>query len=154
MSVNKNWNIFLKKEVQKPAGIVVCLDDKQRFLVIRRSPSSRFAGQWTLPGGHIDDKDRSIEMGAIRELEEETDLVCLVGDLVYLGEPKPQKYYFYAKKWCGDVDVNIPNPETGEIEHDDFKWLSLDEVKDIENSEIPIYLLEKALEMSKNETNS
>lgn len=150
MSINKIWNIFLKKKEESAAGIVVCLDDKQRFLVIRRAYSSRFAGQWTLPGGHIDDSDTSIEWGAIRELEEETNLICLIEDLIYLGEPKPLKYYFYAKKWCGDVDVTIPNPETGEIEHDDFKWITIDEVKDLEKSEIPIYLLEKALKIAQN----
>ena len=63
---------------------------------------------------------------------------------------KPEKFYFLAKEWCGTVDINIPNPETGLVEHDSYTWASLDEIKDIDNSEIPIYLLEKALEMFKN----
>lgn len=145
-----NWNKFLTEGELKTVGIVVCLNDKQQFLIIRRSDIDDRAGQWTLPGGHVDESDRSIEHGAIRELEEETDLVCLEEDLVYLGAPKPKKHYFYAKKWVGDVDVSIPNPKTGEIEHDDFKWATIDEIKDIDDTEIPIYLLEKALDMSKN----
>ena len=56
-----------------------------------------------------------------------------------------------TQKWSGTVDVNVPNPKTGLIEHDDYKWASFTDIKDIDNSEIPIYLLEKALEMSKNE---
>ena len=40
----------------------------------------------------------------------------------------------------------------GEIEHDDYKWATIDEIKEIENTEIPIYLLEKAVEKAKNET--
>jgi len=87
----------------------------------------------------------------VRELKEETGLICLPGDLVYMGEPKPKKYYFYARKWTGDVNVEIPNPKTSLIEHDDYKWASINDIKDIANSEIPIYLLEKALEMFKNE---
>jgi 8-oxo-dGTP pyrophosphatase MutT (NUDIX family) len=74
--------------------------------------------------------------------------------LTYLGEPKEKKYYFLTTKWSGDVNVDKPNPHTGQIEHDDWKWLSIDEIKDLDNSEIPIYLLEKALEISKNEINS
>ena len=137
-----------------PAGIVVCINQQDKVLIIRRSDIDERSGQWTIPGGHIDDSDRSIEGGAARELEEETDLVCLITDLIYLGEPGPQKYYFLAQKWSGDVDISIPNPETGLIEHDKYKWATLEEIKDIANTEIPIYLLEKALEMSKNETNT
>ena len=48
----------------------------------------------------------------------------------------------------------FPFPKTGEIEHDDFKWATINDIKDIEDTKIPIYLLEKALEMSRNEDNS
>ena len=104
-----------------------------------------------MPGGHIDDKDNSIEAGAARELEEEAGLSCKLNDLIYLGEPKKGKHYFLTRSWTGEVNVDIPNPETGEIEHDAYKWLTINDIKDIEDTEIPIYLLEKALEMSKNE---
>jgi 8-oxo-dGTP pyrophosphatase MutT (NUDIX family) len=107
-----------------------------------------------MPGGHIDEEDRSIEAGAVRELEEEANLRCEISDLTYLGEPKPQKYVFLTEKWTGEVDVDKPNPESGQIEHDDWKWATIEDIKDIANTEIPIYLLEKALEISKNEDNS
>ena len=48
------------------------------------------------------------------------------------------------------MNVDKPNPKTNEIEHDDYKWVTIEEIKDIANTEIPIYLLEKALDMSKN----
>ena len=38
--------------------------------------------------------------------------------------------------------------KTKEIEHDDYKWVTIEEIKEIEDTKIPIYLLEKALEMS------
>jgi len=145
------WKAFLTEDELKEVGIVACLDDKQRFLIIRRSNIDERAGMWTIPGGHIDESDSSIEYGASRELEEETDLVCLVENLIYLGEAKPKKYYFLTRKWSGDVDINIPNPKTGQVEHDDYRWATINEIKDITNCEIPIYLLVKALEISKNE---
>ena len=49
------------------------------------------------------------------------------------------------------MDVAIPNPESGEIEHDMYRWASLEEIKQLDNTEIPDYLLEKALGMPKNE---
>ncbi len=150
--MNHMWSIFLTEKELKAAAIVVCIKEEDLFLILRRSDIDDRAGQWTLPGGHIDKKDESVEHAAVRELEEEADLCCNVQDLAFLGEPKTEKYYFWATEWSGSVNVDKPNPETDEIEHDDYKWATIKEIKDIENSEIPIYLLEKALEMSKNGT--
>jgi 8-oxo-dGTP pyrophosphatase MutT (NUDIX family) len=151
MSIRTRWDRFISEEELSDVGIVICIDDDDRFLIIRRSDIDKRHGQWTIPGGHVDDEDRSIENGAARELEEETNLVCDPSNLLFIGEPKPRKYYFLAKVWKGVIDVAKPNPKTGLIEHDGYKWATINDIKDIENSEIPIYLLEKALEMSKNE---
>tara|TARA_Y100001963_G_scaffold157758_1_gene254912 strand:- start:1014 stop:1466 length:453 start_codon:yes stop_codon:yes gene_type:complete len=149
--MKSKWKKFITEGELKTVGIVVCLNDKQQFLIIRRSDIDHRAGQWTLPGGHIDDEDESIEKGAIRELEEEANLSCSVSDLKYLGKPSKNKYYFVTQKWTGEVNVDKPNPITGDVEHDDYKWATIDDIKDIENTKIPIYLLEKALEISQNE---
>ena len=151
MSLAKKWLKFLTEGELKTVGIVVCLNDKQQFLIIRRSNIDSRAGQWTMPGGHIDEEDDSIEAGAIRELEEEANLSCDISDLKYLDKPSKNKYYYLTTNWTGDVNVNKPNPHPGEVEHDDYKWVTIEEIKDIDNTKIPIYLLEKALEMSKNE---
>ncbi len=148
--MKSKWKQYLSEGELSAVGIVVCLDKNDRFLIIRRSNIDHREGQWTIPGGHIDEDDRSIEAGAVRELDEETDLLCSTSNLVYLGMPKPEKYYFLTKKWTGAVNVDKPNPESGLIEHDDYMWATIEEIKEIANSEIPIYLLEKALEMSKN----
>ena len=142
------WNKFLTEGELKTVGIVACLNDKQQFLVIRRSDIDDRKGQWTIPGGHVDKNDCTIEHGAARELEEEANLTCDVCDLIYLGQPKPEKFYFFTQKWTGEVKVNKPNPKTGEIEHDGWKWLTINKIKDLDDSEIPIYLLEKALKIA------
>jgi hypothetical protein len=111
--MNHKWNTFLNESELKTVGVVACLDDQQRFLIIH--------------------------------------LICKVSSLLFLGQPKPKKHYFLTTEWTGQVNVDNPNPETDEIEHDDYRWATIEEIKDIDNSEIPIYLLEKALEMSKNE---
>ena len=153
MSTIVKWDSFLSEGTLKTVGIVVCLNEERQFLIIRRSDIDERAGQWTIPGGHIDEEDCTIEEGAIRELEEEVNLTCEVCDLSYLGQPKPEKFYFLTRKWSGKINVNKPNPKTGEIEHDDYKWATINDIKEIADTEIPIYLLEKALEMSTNETN-
>tara|TARA_R110000744_G_C19327420_1_gene558208 strand:- start:50 stop:505 length:456 start_codon:yes stop_codon:yes gene_type:complete len=151
MSINKKWLNFLTEDELKTVGVVACLNDKQQFLIIRRSDIDSRSGQWTMPGGHIDEEDDSIEAGAIRELEEEASLSCSISDLKYLGMPSKDKYYYFTANWTGEVNVDKPNPHTGDVEHDDWKWVTIEEIKDLDNSEIPIYLLEQALEMSKNE---
>ena len=87
---------------------------------------------------------------AIRELEEEANLTCSISDLTCLGSPKPGKHYFLTQNWSGNVNVDKPNPETDKTEHDVYKWATIEEIKETEDTEIPIYLLEKALEMVKN----
>ena len=101
MQIRSKWDDFIREEEPKKAGIDVCKYDDDNFLIIRRSNIDERAGQWTLPGGHIDDKDRSIEMGAIRELEEETGLTCSRANLIFLEESKPDKFYFWAKRTTG-----------------------------------------------------
>jgi 8-oxo-dGTP pyrophosphatase MutT (NUDIX family) len=147
-----SWDKFLNVNTEQAAGIVVCFNEQNHILILRRSSIDGRDGQWTVPGGHIDDEDTSIEAGAVRELKEEAGLICNIDDLIYLGEPKPQKYYFIAKRWSGKLKIDIPNPKTGEIEHDDYKWATINEMKDIDNSEIPIYLLEEAIEIIKNKS--
>ena len=153
MPINKKWSNFLNEGETRTVGIVVCLNNNQQFLIIRRSKIDKRAGTWTVPGGHIDDNDRSIESGAVRELDEEANLLCNTEDLIFLGEPKPKKFYFLTTKWTGSVDISKKNPKTNKQEHDAYKWLTIEEIKDIANSEIPIYLLEKALKIAGFDTN-
>ena len=149
MPMKYSWTKFLNEDKDSEVGIVVCLNDEQQFLILRRSPMDDRAGQWTMPGGHIDPEDNSMEAGTIRELHEETNLTCAISDLIYLGSPKEKKYYFLTFQWSGDINVDKPNPKTDEIEHDDYKWAPIKEIKEIEDTNIPIYLLEKALEIQK-----
>jgi 8-oxo-dGTP pyrophosphatase MutT (NUDIX family) len=149
MPMKYSWETFLNEEKESEVGMVACLNDEQQFLILRRSDLDDRAGQWTMPGGHIDPEDVSIEAGALRELREEANLTCKISDLTYLGSPKEKKYYFLTLKWSGDVNVDKPNPKTDEIEHDDYKWSTIKEIKDIDDTNIPIYLLEKALEIQK-----
>ena len=148
--MNQKWKKYLIDNKNSPsiAGIVVCLDDEQRFLIIRRSDIDERAGMWTIPGGHIDEDDRSIEAGAARELDEETSLLVDTSDFIYLGQPKPKKHYFLTQKWSGNVKIDKPNPVTNKIEHDDWMWATINQIKEIDNTEIPIYLLEKALKIA------
>ena len=148
-------------------GTVACLNDKQQFLIVRRSKTDVIKpGSWEFPGGHVDDSDGSIEDGAARELEEEANLASDPTKLIYLGltnEIKPakdepnlelqiRKHYFLALDWKNEAKI-VPNPKSGILEHDDLRWVTKEEIESINNTEIPIYLVDKALKIQKDRSN-
>lgn len=149
------------KEIIYVVGIVACLNEKREFLLVKRSATDTVKpGFWEFPGGHIDPEDKSIAFGAARELLEEANLSCNVEDLVFLGhqtitrptveDPTVQavikRHYFLATEWENEAKI-IPNPVTGILEHDDIMWATIDEIKTLENTTIPDYLLAKALKI-------
>ncbi len=148
-------------------GIVACLNKNKKFLLVRRGPTDIVnPGYWEFPGGHIDDSDDSIEAGAARELEEEANLKVLPSNLIYLGlthQIKPslkdpntgmslRKHFFLALEWKNEATI-VPNPQRGILEHDDLQWRHKSYIQSIENTEIPIYLVDKALKIQKRKQN-
>ena len=97
----KKWRNFLDevKKKRKTIACVICVKEKDKILVIKRSKDEDSKqGHWDLPGGHVDDEDQSIEAGALRELEEETGLTAAEKDLIYVTkvETDDADKYFYT----------------------------------------------------------
>jgi 8-oxo-dGTP diphosphatase len=67
--------------VQRVAAYNVCVDDESRLLLCRLSDITERPGWWTLPGGGIDFGEHP-EVGALRELTEETGLVGRIAALL------------------------------------------------------------------------
>tara|TARA_R100000664_G_scaffold1410_1_gene3582 strand:- start:422 stop:892 length:471 start_codon:yes stop_codon:yes gene_type:complete len=150
----KKWNIFINETdgVENLASRVVCVGPNDTILIIKRaegSPSG--AEKWDIPGGHVDTKDNSFEEAAIRELFEETCLNFDEEDLTYLGRRDWRRdvvYYYGIFVPKGEVRL-LPNPESGVIEHTDYEWATIDQIKEYEKQDLtvfPIYLLRMALE--------
>ena len=110
-------------------GQVVLINEKEEVLLLLRSPEMGWAAdRWALPGGHIyfgENKRR----GAARETFEETNLVC--SDLkrfdkqeVQDGDQKKILFYYWTKKFKGDVELNF--------EHTDYKWINIDDLDSID----------------------
>lgn len=158
----KKWQNFLN-EVKKKRKIIACVvvvNENNKILIIKRSKDEDSKqNYWDLPGGHIDDDDKSIEDGAIRELEEETCLKSDKKDLVYVSKVETNdadKYFYTTNKWSGEVNFK-ENPKTGVIEHSDSKWVDVEDIKDNKSLELrtfPAYLLDRALEKLNNDQTS
>ena len=113
------------------AGVVVvrAVGDDWRFLLLRAF------SHWDFPKGMVEAGESPVE-AAVREVEEETTLGDLRFDwgaeFVETGPYSRGKVarYFIAATAETDVEMGI-SPETGEPEHQEWRWVTFDEAYDL-----------------------
>ena len=122
------------------------IDEQDRFLIVRRSDTDWWRPlHWEIPGGKIDDTDDTANHAAIREVQEETGLELIQCRYmeIYKNE-RITKFYFTSRWWEGDIAIPITQ-ENGIIEHDAYKWASINDLKNQEDLIIPVEVFERAL---------
>ena len=104
-------------------------------LLVRRAPNQSLSGYWEFPGGKIEDGETPEECLA-REIKEELEIIVEVGELITSNKHKYPHGYFeliaYRVKYIsGEIVLN---------DHDDFKWVTIDEMDSYEfpPADIPI----------------
>ncbi len=107
-----------KDEVKAAGGVVVRQGKKGPKIIMVHRPSY---DDWSLPKGKLDDEE-SFEEGALREVEEETGLVCELGRELSpvryqdkKGRPKVVRYW-EMKPLSGSFKEND--------EVDEIRWVS------------------------------
>ncbi len=122
------------------------IDEQDRFLIVRRSDTDWWRPlHWEIPGGKIDDTDETANHAAIREAQEETGLELIQCRFMELYKSEHiTKFYFISRWWEGDIAIPITQ-ENGIIEHDAYKWASIDDLKNQEDLIIPVEVFERAL---------
>jgi len=113
--MNKRWGVAPKVLVKGPSGL---------FLFLQRSSKSKhFASQWEVPGGKPDEGEEIGEC-LIRETKEETGLDLMITGVAGAGEgsiPNLNLVYVFMSGTVTTQGVILSD------EHDDFKWLSLED---------------------------
>ena len=110
-------------------GIIKNSDDE--ILIVKRHPKSRTDPEmWELPGGKVE-KGEHFTNALIREIKEETNLDCEVGDFCeavqndYMHKRTVQ-LIMYLDDVSGDVKISE--------EHTDWMWANLDKIETLEIS--------------------
>tara|TARA_R100001079_G_scaffold80971_1_gene44612 strand:+ start:269 stop:718 length:450 start_codon:yes stop_codon:yes gene_type:complete len=139
----ENWRLFMNEGRNREVASCIIFDD-DKVLIIRRSDTDPWKpGWWDLPGGNVDPGESAIE-AAVREAKEETNLT--VKNLVKV-ESRPMgrvyRYYYATKDWQGNIQFK-KNPESGFIEHDEYEWVKIENIKNLKNSLLPINTIRKA----------
>jgi len=118
--MTKKWVVAPKVLVKGPSGL---------YLFVQRSVKSKhFASQWEVPGGKPD-AGEDIGECLIRETKEETGLDLTLTGVAGAGEgsiPNLNLAYMFMSGTVDSEKVILSD------EHDDFKWMSLEDARKLD----------------------
>ncbi len=114
-------------------GIIVhsiLFNNKGQALIVKRSEKNDVLPNfWDIPGGTLEDGEDPA-LGAIREVKEETGLIIQPPDLFFytsnVDKTKDKQFIrliFISKIKSSNLTKIVVDPD----EHDDFKWINLNE---------------------------
>jgi len=108
------------------ATVAAIINNEEGKILLTRRNVEPFKGQWCLPGGHIDEYEKTLD-AVTREAKEETGLDFEAKFLGYADEVLPELNWHavvivFAGKGTGDL-------VTQEREVTDIAWFSLDEAR-------------------------
>ena len=118
----------------------VIKNNEDEILIVKRHPKSKTDPEmWELPGGKVE-KGEHFTDALIREIKEETNLDCKVGDFCEaIQNDYMHKRTVQLMMYLIDIKGNVKISE----EHTKWKWTSIDELKTLEISSSLKKVLEK-----------
>jgi len=125
-------NNFSDQKYITAAGFIIfrIKNNNPEILGLKALPKFRkqAGGIYDVPKGRIDSGETQIE-AAHRELFEEAGLITrrIINKSPIVDPPLS---LWIAEVYETDEVRIINNPATGEVEHEDFKWMKIDEMKD------------------------
>jgi len=113
----------------------VVIRNGNETLLLKRAKGGVNGGKWDIPGGLLE-MDETVEEALMREIGEETGIEVEMGPVIRVSEFSKGHELFNAKRSLryivyyrgGEVALN-------EREHDDYKWMNIDDAIGILDSE-------------------
>lgn len=106
-------------------------NENDEILLVKRHPKSRTDPEkWELPGGKVE-KGEFFDEALIREIKEETDLNCKIGDFAEAVQndythKRTVQIMMYLEDVSGSVKISD--------EHTDWMWADSEKIKELEIS--------------------
>ncbi|MCA9387148.1 NUDIX hydrolase [Candidatus Dojkabacteria bacterium] len=146
----------------------IVINSKNQILLLRKSPNSKNPGIYEFPGGKVDSigsipSDTAIIEAAVRELQEETRIICNLKDLTEINMKYLHSFQYNSKIFCRDyrfyklilkndptvkIGLQIGDDSKPEDNHDGFVWVDFNEYEDMRisgktgsNSCVPVYMI-------------
>ena len=123
----------------------VIKNNNEEILIVKRHPKSKTDPEmWELPGGKVEDGEYFTK-ALVREIKEEVNLDCEVGDLCEAvqndySNKRTVQLYMHLDNVNGYVKISE--------EHTEFMWASIDMLKSLEISTSLKKMLEKRIGLS------
>ena len=111
---------------------------ENKLLIAQRKSTDKLPNKWEFPGGKVEEGE-TLEECLIREMQEEFAIDVTIGE--HIGE---SIYHYdhisiellaYRTYW-EDGEINLKD-------HDDFKWISLEELVDFDFAPADLVFVEK-----------
>jgi 8-oxo-dGTP diphosphatase len=136
----------------KSTLLVVCvlLEEDGKVLAARRSANMSLPLKWEFPGGKVEPGE-SLEQALRREIEEELSVqICIVESWSAECHPLPDGRDLELHPFLGRIKNGIPQS----IEHEEIRWLSPENILDLDWAEADQVLVRKWKEKSRRSTDS
>lgn len=123
------------------------INDKGKILIIKRNIIKRGkqnfeGGKWDIPGGTVENMETPSD-AAVRETKEEVGLDVKIENILYEKSDldiKKQKVFttlIYSCRTVGCLDITLDYEE-----HDDYKWVTIDEILNMGDEYLVSYMKE------------
>lgn len=108
----------------KIVGTAIIFDEQKRVLIGQRPDGKALAGLWEFPGGK-QEQGETVEQCIVREIKEELNVNCVVGDFLLSVAKKYGHGDFKLMVYCAEIN-DVENMSA--MVHNELRWVRVDEL--------------------------
>lgn len=119
--------------------VAAVIRDQERFLACRRAPHKSLAGKWEFPGGKVEPLETD-EKALAREILEELGVEVSIDQFLIETSQKQGESKIEMFTYLASLRTETPIQSS---DHDQMKWLLLDELSQYDWAELDVPVIEK-----------
>ncbi|QDP40761.1 NUDIX hydrolase [Radiobacillus deserti] len=115
-------------------------NNQKQLLLTKRHPNKPFGDLWEYPGGSIMIGESSLQ-GVLREIKEEIGVNLDPNNATLLKTERRDQYHDFNDIWLFDQEVDLSETSLQPEEVMDIKWVSKDELNEMEEENLLVPLV-------------